>query len=741
MRTDPYAEFQQPASDPYAEFQKPATDATPPAKPAAKPAYFTPENFQNLASEAGEREQAYQYIATGAEKDPRGALARAGAGVMSGVEGIVRVTDQITAGLLDPKTAVAFLVSKFSPAAAGAYFMTQSSVGATDAGRDIAKNGWTPENTERLMLSLAGIAGGATMTESAPKTTLKAGELLKKLKEKVHGVTRNLTEARQGVREAVVNEGDKYANELSKNQEDRREAVQENIDKDTNAKADIERSERETAEKNREIEAKNQASRDAVARKAELSKKVDKQSAALGKTIEQVEAKVYKAADEKYNTVREKLGITKDNPGPTVPPDRLINTVRNVQTEVLRDIPEDVEEFRAILKMAPDEEGAAPAVAPTATFQGEPISATNYPTFEGTGRPEAQPPEPAEIAEGKPLTWDKLQSLKSRIDARLRSRGRINGDLKRGLFQVRDVIVEEMGGIAERNGAAEEWTDARNFWRQMREDFHDSTGPSGSGSPVAQALDAVDPRNIRQPFLRTQSGVGNRGIDILRKYPAYGGTEAATQAEQLILDYNEMTGLPDTVKETPTVKAPKHKIFGFKEVPEQPAPPTVNTEQVSRQKIQETAQRIGRLNAWDARIVASSAFAGILAPVLGFERGVEVGVGLVVTKYLLGRALEKPALVEWIARTPPAELAALSKLPQAQLVNVKSAITATAELTKAKYISPQLGAFLGPENVKRILAASGAVAGSQTRKSAGQQKKDIHAIRSSNPSQPIGEER
>jgi hypothetical protein len=753
---DPYAAIAE-QGDPYAAIAE-KTEATKlPEKTAKKPGYFTPENFQNLASEAGEREQEYQRRATypGPARlvmrqgkpvyEPVGEqptlASRSGAGLMSGVEAIVRVVDQVTAGLLDPKTAVAFLVSKVSPAAAGAYFSAQSTLGSKDAAKDIAKNGLTPENAERGLLSLAGIAGGASAGLEGSASPKPAGELLKGLKERAQNVARRVTTAKSGVTNAVVDAGDQYAGELGKNQQARREAVQENIDKDTKEKADIDRNERETAETNAKIEAENKASRDAVARKAELAKSVDEQSVAVGKSIEDVESKVYAAGDQKFKNVRTALGINETNKGPELPPEPLIETVKDIQKNVLQDIPENVKEFRAILNMEgeqPSEAESDVRVLPTRTLYGQPISETNVESFPVTPN---EPVPGEELEPATPLTWDKLQSLKSRIDARLRSRGRINGDLKRGLFQARDAVVEQMGRIAsQREGAAAAWQDARNFWREMKEDFHESTGPQGSASPVAQALNAVDPKNIRGVVLRTQSEVENRAVKILRKYREYGGWEAATQIEQLNRDYKEMTGLPKKAEVKPAAEAPKHKITGFKEVPEQPLPPTVNPEQVSRQAIQQTAERVGRLNVWDARIFASSVIAGLMAPFLGVKGGIELGAAYVVTKYLMSDALTKPNVINWIAKTPPSELAALRKLPQAQLVNIKNGITTAGELTKAKTISPELADFLGPENVKRILAASGAVAGSQQRKRKppGEQKRDLQEMRHSNPALPVG---
>jgi hypothetical protein len=63
-------------------------------------------------------------------------------------------------------------------------------------------------------------------------------------------------------------------------------------------------------------------------------------------------------------------------------------------------------------------------------------------------------------------------------------------------------------------------------------------------------------------------------------------------------------------------------------------------------------------------------------------------------------------VVEWIARTPQAELDAINKLPNRELVNVKAAIAEAGRQVKTKTISPQLRDFLGPENVAKILTGS-----------------------------------
>ena len=235
----------------------------------------------------------------------------------------------------------------------------------------------------------------------------------------------------------------------------------------------------------------------------------------------------------------------------------------------------------------------------------------------------------------------------------------------------------------------------RDFWRQYKEDFHEASGPSGSGSPVAQALNAEDPKNIRQPFLRTQSAIGNRGIDTLRKYPQHGGTEAAEHVTKIISGHQELGDMPTKPK-------------GFSETP--PAGPTVDAAKVARDAIAQRAKNWGSFNARDIGILGSSIIAGPILWIMG-ER--TLGGSLMApiayegTKFAASRVLNNPKVIEWLSKTPPEEAAALSKIPGADKVKITNLLTDTAIKGRAN-LSPAAKSLLGPANVAKILAATSA---------------------------------
>lgn len=458
------------------------------------------------------------------------------------------------------------------------------------------------------------------------------------------------------------------------------------------------------ARKVTEVEA---ALKDAVTKAAEkhqtataaydTTKKLDEQSTALKGHITRVEKSVKAAADAKFDAVREKLGVTDENPGPAVKPDTLVATVKHATEQTLQNIPENVKEFNVILRS----EGLPENVADVYRRQ--------------TG----EEPEATEA-----LTWSKLQSIKSRLDARLR-KGIPNGNLYTAVRDVRDGVVNEMGSLAEEHGATAEWGEARNAWTQYKQDFHEPTGPSGSGSPVAQSLRAVDPKNIRDPFIRKQATTGNRGVDILNKYPEHGGREAAKAAGDLLETHGALSDLPKSGNVT-----------------RPPSTPVVDAAKVARSAIEKKARNWANFNARDIGILTSGTLGEFLGAAFGgstLER-VAGAAGGVLTyeggKMAAGRALNRPAVIEWLSKTPQAELDVLAKIPGADKVKIVNAITSEAVKAKAPTLSRGVRDLIGPANVARIMAASG-----RKEKKPGEQLRDLRRIQEahkSNPAMPVG---
>jgi hypothetical protein len=453
-------------------------------------------------------------------------------------------------------------------------------------------------------------------------------------------------------------------------------------------------------EKTAAVEQHNSQHQQLETKRLAAEKASDTKAAGVGKGVEKLESDVGREADKRFNNVREKIG------NPEAPSDDLVNSVKGVETGILQGIPENVKEFRSILGLSGENEQVISARADAMKglgFSGDYENLSNEPA----GPPQRLPngeirqlPSQRQmvddavsrqmgsgISENKPVTWDYLQSLKSRIDARLRGAAArtMNGDLKRGLYAVRDSVVGEMGKMAEAAGAGEDWAGARDFYRQYKEDFATPNGPSGSGSPVAQALDAVDPKNIRQSFLRTQSSIGNRGLDILRKYQQFGGEDVAKLVEDMIGSHNEKIGTKvGTPKELPVGKQlpPTGEL---KAIPPEAEAQPVDIEGARYDKIRDKINDWRQMSKWEARTLGLTA----------------------IPERVMSWAFDRPGFVEWATKPTPADIRFFNKLPPEVKAATVKAFKNIADLNAKQTGQPSQ---LSPE-FARMLKVTGRAAG------------------------------
>ena len=336
---------------------------------------------------------------------------------------------------------------------------------------------------------------------------------------------------------------------------------------------------------------------------------------------------------------------------------------------------------------------------------------------------------------GEPVTWDKLQRIKTSAEEAMRKPSTPH-IVKRALRSVDEKTVEMMGQMADTvPGARAQWQGARDFWREWREDFHTPSGAMGSRSPLTGIRNAVDAPVITNEILRTQGvDIGdNRASQLLRKYPQHGGHEAAQSIDRLVEDHR-------------SASEGSLKRGALRPVRE----PVVNAEAVSRKALEERAAQWGTMNRRDIGIIGS----GVVGALVGFamkQDASTIGSAFLayeVTGLTVPRLLERPGMQSWLLRRVPAEeMTALRKIPGADKVRVINTITDMGVEAARKGIirragrggqinlSPDLQNFIGNANVQRILAAA------PSSRPPGQQIRDLRKIQekfSDNPHMPIG---
>lgn len=113
-----------------------------------------------------------------------------------------------------------------------------------------------------------------------------------------------------------------------------------------------------------------------------------------------------------------------------------------------------------------------------------------------------------------PVTFTDLQGYYSELGLEL-SKGTLPADVYQASRALQDSIGDMMQKMADNAKVGDKFWDARTFYRKYMDTFHEPTGPSSSGSPVAQALLSKDPLVAADKF---SGDSGDRGVADLRHY-------------------------------------------------------------------------------------------------------------------------------------------------------------------------------------------------------------------------------
>lgn len=317
------------------------------------------------------------------------------------------------------------------------------------------------------------------------------------------------------------------------------------------------------------------------------------------------------------------------------------------------------------------------------------------------------------------LSYNDLQGYYSEMGKMLQG-GNLPGDVYQSIKTLQNGVSTLMEDMAKRTDAenladgkptniAERMTQARNYYRNFMQDFHEPTGPSGSGSPLAQSVRAVDAAKVLDPFL---GDAGDRGVATIAKYDP----ELARRVNSTRKLHEQMktSAVP---KEKPMPAAPKAEVVEKPEY-EQPkaveafASPTIDPVEIRKNLIEKTKDKWANVSASDARSLAGSAIGGVVAglthgnPITGAVVGNIVSQGM---RRLATVAASNPAVVEWLTRPNAADIRAIEKIPGIDKTNVKNGLTKiaieSAKQGKPIKLSPSVAALIGSDNLRLVKMA------------------------------------
>ena len=205
--------------------------------------------------------------------------------------------------------------------------------------------------------------------------------------------------------------------------------------------------------------------------------------------------------------------------GASLPSDTIADGVKAAQQEWIRGSPAKVAEFNAMLSTGTPgpELVLADQTAQNMGYKDFRSAITNPRMRDTLSR--ALPPDvwQAAIGQGtRPISWNDLQGFYEETGAKIAEGPQPGkGDIYKALQQVHQFVGDQMQELARQRGAGPQLRDARSFYRDYMNAFHEPAGPSGSGSPVAQVLLAKDPAVAIAKF---SGSAGDRGVALLRRY-------------------------------------------------------------------------------------------------------------------------------------------------------------------------------------------------------------------------------
>lgn len=336
-------------------------------------------------------------------------------------------------------------------------------------------------------------------------------------------------------------------------------------------------------------------------------------------------------------------------------------------------------------------------------------------------------PEDAGVAidSSKPLTIKQVHDLKTQIGWKV-FRNEYPPNVTGAMKQVLKSLDQTEARASVTAGAVDELNAARQSHQQFQEAF-------GRSRPK-RAVEGELRKKGANPEAYSQKEEDARLAAVSKYDPSL-----ATDYQSIVELRKNTKGLPTEqqlrkgVKQPPEAPLPiEAKAIPGPEVRERPAAPklqaprqvdllaspTVDLKQVAAKAIETRAKNWGTFNARDVGILASSILAEPIMKLLG---GAPQGpmsllpaaaIAYEGGKYGASRFLNKPGVIEWLSRTPQAELDVINKIPGADKVTIVNGMT-DAALDSAKNgkpvrLSPQARQLLGPENVAKIVAAGGA---------------------------------
>lgn len=464
------------------------------------------------------------------------------------------------------------------------------------------------------------------------------------------------------------------------------------------------------------VDELTKAAQDQTTRRGQLARQVQEQSARLVNRIQTLAKSAKGRVDALYDTVR--LGTK----GATVEPSELADAVQKAEGKI-QGSSENIKVFRDILSKQPDEE--EPAFIETPSEGKVPKGHALYDVLLSMSKEGAEQPPP--------MGFRDLQGYYSELGDKLAS-GNLPGDVYQALKSLQSDVGGMMQRMANEAGVGSRLKSAQALYHDYMQTFKENTGPSKSGSPIAQSLLAKDPAYAIKPLSADETAARVRndlarfdtGADV-----AGGAAKLYDNFRQSLRDFDstskpiKVPPAPKPAKLTEAPAPPEPQQPKVKPVPEPRKPLVAKTteftpEQLEAKKaenIREAAEKITKSKSW---VVNSLAAYDMIRSGLQGNWG-HVGLDIMVRalysagKQGIAMALDDPRVVAKLSRLTPEDYADIQKLPPEQRTAFAHSIQPIVEEAARRgiRISPVLAGLIGKGSIQSSLPPSHQLAQSQ----------------------------
>lgn len=446
------------------------------------------------------------------------------------------------------------------------------------------------------------------------------------------------------------------------------------------------------------VDELTKAAQDQTTKRGQLARQVQEQSARLVNRIQTIGKNAKGRVDSLYGKVRE---ATK---GQTVEPSELADAVQKAEGKI-QGSSENIKVFRDILSKQPEEEN--PEFIETPSEGKVPRGHALYDVLLQMSKEGAEQPPP--------MGFSDLQGYYSELGEKLAS-GNLPGDVYQAIKSLQGDIGGLMQRMASAAGVGAQLKSAQGLHHDYMQTFKENTGPSKSGSPIAQSLLAKDPTYAIKPLSAEETAARVRN-DLARFDPSQAGVGGAAQLydnfRQSLRDFDKTSepvkvpAPPKPVKLKPAPEVPEPVQPNLKPIPLTRPPLQAKIKELTPQSIEaqkasniaEAAEKIRKSKSW---VVNSLAAYDMIRSGLQGNWG-HVGLDIMVRalysagKQGIAMALDDPRVVQKLSRLTPEDVAAINKLPPEQRTAFAQSIQPIAEEAAKRgiRISPVLAGLAG----------------------------------------------